>query len=63
MFVPVQAKPIQRADRSQVMQEAKDVMPQITCTCKMSKTAGVNTWHCLMGRDIWDTLQACTPTS
>ena len=53
MYLPKQAEPVERSVATEKRGDADGVEPQIDCYC-------INgTWHCLIGRSIWDTQQPC----
>jgi hypothetical protein len=63
MLVPKQAEPVRVADgRVGIPSQDRAVVPQVYCVCKLQ--SGVPnpkmTWHCVIGRDLWDTGQVCS---
>jgi hypothetical protein len=59
MYLPKQAEPVQRTVGAERQDESTGVEPQMDCWCAMSETLGVPTWHCDLGKPIWDTLIPC----
>ncbi len=60
MNLPTQAEPIQRTMPTEKHADVDGIEPQLQCFCMQGVTnENHKTWHCLIGRNIWDTLEEC----
>jgi hypothetical protein len=61
MLVPKQAQPVRVSDgRVGIPSQDRAVVPQVYCVCKLQSGTTKKTWHCVIGRDLWDTGQVCS---
>ena len=62
MLLPNQAQPVRVShSESAIWADTKSTVPQVSCYCKPTSTgATTGLWHCIIGRDLWNTQQPCT---
>jgi len=63
MLLPKQAEPV-RVTIAEASRHSDDqgALPQVTCVCKQTGALPTDTtWVCILGRDLWNTGQPCTP--
>ncbi len=57
MYLPTQAEPIERTIATEKQADTDGIEPQFDCYCMGGPPT---TWHCDIGRSLWDTQVQCT---
>lgn len=56
MYLPTQAEPVERTTGNEKQGDTDGVEPQFDCYCMGGPPA---TWHCDIGKSLWDTGVEC----
>jgi len=59
MHLPKQAEPVERTVATEERANPTGLEPQVECFCVQGKYVEYETWHCRIGKVIWDTLYPC----